>query len=70
MIKITVNNGRTLEISQDEDREIVLIATEDRKEGIPEGDFVMLLNYYRYVIDNDIRCDFINPNGKEAMPHG
>ena len=39
------------------------------KDGYPfeiaPGDMVMLLNYYRYIKDNDIKCDFINPNGQK-----
>ena len=31
---------------------------------IPPGDVIMLLNYYRYMKDNDYQCDFINPHGK------
>ena len=30
---------------------------------ISAGDMVMLINYYRYIKDNNIQCDFINPNG-------
>jgi len=35
---------------------------------IPAGDFIMLLNYYRYIKDKNIYCDFINPNGKNPRP--
>lgn len=31
---------------------------------ISAGDMVMLINYYRYIKDNNIKCDFVNPNGK------
>jgi len=30
---------------------------------IDEGDFVMLLNYYYYIKDYDIKDDFINREG-------
>lgn len=33
-------------------------------EEISAGDFVMLINWYRYIKDNDIQNDFINPYGK------
>lgn len=33
-------------------------------EEISAGDFVMLINLYRYIKDNDIQNDFINPYGK------
>ena len=31
---------------------------------IPAGDMVMLVNMYKYIKENDIRNDFINPHGK------
>lgn len=31
---------------------------------IPAGDMVMLINLYKYIIENDIQNDFINPHGK------
>lgn len=30
---------------------------------IDAGDFIMLINLYEYVIENDIHNSFINPNG-------
>ena len=33
-------------------------------EEISAGDFVMLINWYKYIKDNDIQNDFINPYGK------
>ena len=33
-------------------------------EEISAGDFVMLINWYKYIKDNDIKNDFINPHGK------
>ena len=35
-----------------------------KTEYIPAGDMVMLINFYRYIKDNDIQNDFINYNGK------
>jgi hypothetical protein len=35
-----------------------------KTEFIPNGDMVMLINLYRYIKDNDIQNEFINPNGK------
>ena len=32
---------------------------------IDAGDMVQLLNMYRYIKDNDIQNDWINPNGKK-----
>lgn len=34
------------------------------KMDIPAGDFVQLVNLYRYIKENDIQNDWINPNGK------
>ena len=33
-------------------------------EEISAGDFVMLINWYKYIKGNDIQNDFINPYGK------
>lgn len=74
-ISFEVNNGCTLNLTQRMHNGSVLIWNSDH--DIPDeeayvspGDFVMLLNYYRYIKRNDIRHDFINPNGKnkEATP--
>ena len=37
-----------------------------RRDLIDEGDFVMLMNYYRYIKDYDIKDDFINLDGKNS----
>ena len=34
------------------------------KRVINAGDFIMLINLYEYVIENDIHNSFINPNGE------
>lgn len=71
-IDIEINNGRILRISQTESDKVrcgIRIETLDEKgnleerELISEGDFVMLINYYHYVKDNDIHDDFINRDG-------
>lgn len=68
-IELTVNNGQTLFLTQvSADGDAIL----NRYDGdrmtfecsIPAGDMVMLLNLYRYIKDNDIRNEFINPAGK------
>ena len=33
-------------------------------EEISAGDFVMMINWYKYIKGNDIQNDFINPHGK------
>lgn len=63
-----VNNGGALELIQRGHDGTVLITETNshlsKTEFIPNGDMVMLINFYRYVKDNDIQNDFINPNGK------
>lgn len=61
-----VNNRGTLELIQRGHDGTVLIADDSmsKTEFIPACDMVMLINLYRYVKDNDIQNDFINPNGK------
>lgn len=72
MIEIEINNNGTLRLSQTEaDKARCGIAVENvdekgkvyRRNLISEGDFVMIINYYQYVVDNDIKDEFINPNG-------
>lgn len=70
MIKLSVNNGRTMELTQDTtDSKINVVTvnsdTKDNEYDISSGDMVMLLNYYRYVKINNVQCDFINPNGNK-----
>lgn len=67
-IVLDVNNGQTLFLSQvSKDGDTILDRWDGTKmeyeRSIPAGDMVMLLNFYRYVKDNDIRNDFINPEG-------
>lgn len=69
MIEIQLNNGMTLQLNQVGQYGKVTIdkltSSEDVESSfdISAGDMVMLLNYYQYVKRNDIRCDFVNPNG-------
>ena len=71
-IDIEINNGRTMRIIQtDSDKARCGIGIEtldedsnlEERELISEGDFVMLINYYRYIKENDIKDDFINTTG-------
>lgn len=72
-IVLNVNNGYQLYVGQKEDDgkiTVVSVSAEgkvDTSNGYPydisAGDMVMLLNYYRYVKDNDIQCSFLNPGG-------
>lgn len=61
-----INNGETMELIQRGHDGTVLISdnSTSKTEYIPAGDMVMLINFYRYIKDNDIQNDFINYNGK------
>lgn len=61
-----VNNDRQLELIQRGHDGTILIFDDSmsKTEFIPAGDMVMLVNFYRYIKDNDIQNDFINPTGK------
>lgn len=64
-----VNNGMILDIKQDTADSEVIISHQngtntDTQYTIPAGEFVMLLNCYRCIKNNDIQDDFINPHGK------
>lgn len=61
-----VNNGNKLELIQRGHDGTVLISDNSisNVEFIPPNDMVMLVNLYRYVKENDIQNDFINPYGK------
>lgn len=71
-IKFNVNNGGTIILTQNTPDGDVLVTRADEKGcieceyHITAGDFVMLLNLYRYIITNDIQNDFINPYGKSV----
>ena len=63
-----VNNNRKIIIEQIQDETVILETVNssgeiERKEAINAGDFIMLLNMYRYIKDNDIKNSFINPYG-------
>lgn len=71
-IEIELNNDTKLLIKQtDADKQRVGIGVENvdsdgsiiRRDLIDEGDMVMLINYYRFIKDNDIRDEFINTHG-------
>ena len=63
------NNGGILRVEQTAADDFVKVITERngeymRVDGIEPGNFVMLIDWYRYIKDNDIQNDFINPYGK------
>lgn len=71
-MKITfdVNNQRKLEFTQEKHDGNVIVngidhnGNVDRTRTISNGQFVMLYNLYVYILDNDIKNDFVNPYGK------
>ena len=63
-ISFDVNNGRVIELIQSSHNKDITVSNGDSDYTISSGDFVMLLNYYKFIKDNDIQCDFINYDGK------
>lgn len=73
VIEIEVNNRRYLRVYQSavnkSDHTITLESVNhngevDWRDNIDEGDFVMLMNYYRYTIDKNFKDVFINRDEK------
>lgn len=71
-IKVEINNGGIMTLEQSEADKIrcgVSLESVNQKGEtyrrylIDEGDFVMLMNYYCYIKDHDIKDDFINRDG-------
>lgn len=64
-----VNNGCSLKFTQNKPDGAVLVehldtnGQPDRRDIIEAGEMVMLYNFFQYVKDQDIKNDFINPNG-------
>lgn len=63
------NNGIMNMIQQTVDGKVIVKRLEKDKSyktitTIPAGDMVMLVNLYKYIKENDIQNDFINPHGK------
>ena len=70
LLSFETNNGRQLTVEQaDHDGHVLVIASDENGEKqvnaiIRPETFVMLMNMYTYVKENDIQNDFINPTGK------
>lgn len=71
-IDIQINNGKIKRIIQTESDKLrcgIGVETLDEKGNlkertlIGEADFIMLLNYYDFIKENDIKDEFINKNG-------
>ena len=69
-ISYDINNGGKMELIQRGHDGTVLISDghndKDTTCYISAGDMVMLINLYRYIKDNDIQNDFINPRCKNT----
>lgn len=64
-MKFYVNNKRIMEVTQAKnDGDVKISISGDELTTISAGDFVMLINLYQYIKNNDIQNDFINPYGK------
>ena len=65
MITFDVNNNGKVTIEQKaHDKSVTVTHGNGSKTEINPCDFIMLLNMYQYIKDNDIQNDFINPHGK------
>ena len=74
-IAFEINNGRTLTLTQEKfDGAVTVSHVKPNGEvdmewpyaprKISPDQFVMLMNLYSYIMDNDVRNDFVNPYGK------
>ena len=73
MISFDINNKQEILLTQTQHNKSVNVYTINSKGiqtneyEISNGDFIMLLNYYKFIKEKNILCDFINPNGKECL---
>lgn len=69
-LSFKTNNGGILNMIQHEVDGKVVIKRLEKDNGykqiveISAGDMVMLVNMYKYIKENDIQNNFINPHGK------
>ena len=69
-LSFKTNNGGILSMRQNIIDGKVIVKHLEKDKGyktittIPAGDMVMLVNLYKYIKENDIQNDFINPYGK------
>lgn len=69
-LSFKTNNNGLLNMMQLEIDGKVIVKRLEKDKGyktitsIPAGDMVMLINMYKYIKENDIQNDFINPHGK------
>ena len=69
-LSFKTNNNGILNMIQNEIDGKVIVKRLEKDRGyktittISTGDMVMLVNMYKYIKENDIQNDFINPHGK------
>ena len=69
-LSFKTNNNGILNMIQHEIDGTIMVKRLEKNKGyqqiaeIPAGDMVMLVNLYKYIKENDIQNDFINPHGK------
>lgn len=69
-LSFKINNNGLLNMIQHEIDGTVIVKRLEKDKSykqiseIPAGDMVMIVNMYNYIKKNDIRNDFLNPNGK------
>lgn len=67
MITFDVNNcGKVILKQKTHDKSVTVTHGNGKITTISPGDFIMLLNMYNYIKNNDIQSDFINPYGKNT----
>lgn len=67
MIIFDVNNyGKVTLEQKTHDKSVTVTHGNGSITTISSGDFIMLLNMYNYIKNNDIQSDFINPYGKNT----
>ena len=67
MITFDVNNcGKVTLEQKTHDKSVTVTHGNGNITTFSPGDFIMLLNIYNYIKNNDIQSDFINPYGKNT----
>ena len=68
MIEIKINNQMVLRLLQNNQYGNIEVNIDDNNiDSITPSNMVMLINYYKHIKDNNLKCNFINPNGKEEI---
>lgn len=62
---IEVNNGQHLLIT--DDRDGIIIVSDNRKDYFTDGEIVMALNLLRYMLDNDMKSVYLIEEQKKYI---